>query len=344
MGAPLRILHYPSTPKNNQVLHPGQDQQRANRTEQVRQEALRLGFEQIGFSRARRLDEEESRLEQWLREGRHGSMAWMENHYEKRLDPRKLVPDARSVVSVLLSYHDPELVRKQRSSQDLKISTYAMGDDYHQVLKEKLYALYAFTESVVGSVSGRVFTDSAPVMDKAWAAQGGLGWMGKHTNLISRKAGSYFFLGEMILDVDFEYDQPVADHCGSCTRCIDACPTDAIYEPYKVDGSKCISYFTIELREQIPAEYHEQMGQWIFGCDICQDVCPWNRKAPPGQEERLAARAELLDRSVDFWEELDLQEYRRLFRRSAVKRPGFEGFKRNIDIASRNVKAPERKK
>ncbi len=314
----------------------------AERTEMVRNEAERLGFDAVGFARARRLEEHESQLEQWLREGRHGSMQWMENHFDKRMDPRKLVPGAQSVVSVMMSYHQPELAGRQLRSEKPKISKYAMGEDYHLVLKEKLFELFAFTESVVGRVEGRVFVDTAPVMDKAWAVESGVGWLGKHTNVLNREWGSWFFLGEMILDAEFDYDNPVADHCGSCTRCIEACPTDAIYEPYKVDGSKCISYFTIELRDEIPEEYQHQMGEWIFGCDICQDVCPWNRKARRGSEERLFARPESSDRDIDYWEELDLQEYRKLFRRSAVKRAKFEGMKRNIRVAGANLRSTER--
>ncbi|TVQ73058.1 MAG: tRNA epoxyqueuosine(34) reductase QueG [Balneolaceae bacterium] len=314
----------------------------AERTEMVRNEAERLGFDAVGFARARRLEEHESRLEQWLKEGRHGSMQWMENHFDKRVDPRKLVPGAQSVVSVMMSYHQPELAGRQLSSEKPKISKYAMGEDYHLVLKEKLFELFAFTESVIGKVEGRVFVDTAPVLDKAWAVESGVGWLGKHTNVLNREWGSWFFLGEMILDAEFDYDNPVADHCGNCTRCIDACPTDAIYEPYKVDGSKCISYFTIELRDEIPQEYHEQIGEWIFGCDICQDVCPWNRKARRGSEERLFARPDSADRDIDYWEELDLQEYRKLFRRSAVKRAKFEGMKRNIRIAGANLRGKER--
>ena len=313
------------------------------RTEMVRQEALRLGFDAVGFARARRLEEQESRLEQWLREGRHGKMAYMENHFDKRLDPRRLVPGAQSVVSVMMSYHQPDLAGRQLASEEPKISKYAMGEDYHMVLKEKLFELFAFTESVTGKVEGRVFVDTAPVLDKAWAVESGVGWLGKHTNVLNREWGSWFFLGEMILDAEFDYDNPVADHCGTCTRCIDACPTDAIHEPYKVDGSKCISYFTIELREEIPEEYHRQMGEWIFGCDICQDVCPWNRKARHGSEERLFARPETAEKDIDYWEELDLQEYRRLFRRSTVKRAKFDGMKRNIRISGANLRGSDRR-
>lgn len=308
------------------------------RTEMVRQEALRLGFDAVGFAKARRLVEEESRLEEWLKEGRHGTMQWMENHFDKRVDPRRLVPGARSVVSVMISYHQSELVRRQLRSENPKISKYALGEDYHKVVKEKLFELFSFTESVSGKIEGRVFVDSAPVLDKAWAVQSGIGWLGKHTNVLNREWGSWFFLGEMILDAEFDYDHPVADHCGSCTRCLDACPTGAIPEPYKVDATKCISYFTIELRDEIPGEYHQQMGEWIFGCDICQDVCPWNRKARTGSEERLFARPQSADREIDYWEELDLQEYRELFRKSAVKRAKYSGLKRNIRIAGANIR------
>lgn len=307
------------------------------RTELVRSEAKRLGFDAAGFAKARRLAEQESRLEQWLKEGRHGSMKWMENHFDKRVDPRKLIPGAKSVVSVMVSYHQPDLVRKEQASDNPKISKYALGDDYHHVLKENLYKLYAFTESVTGKIEGRVFVDSAPVLDKSWAVEAGIGWMGKHTNILNREWGSWFFLGEMILDSEFDYDSPITDHCGTCTRCIDACPTDAIYQPYQIDGSKCISYFTIELRDEIPKEHHKQIGEWIFGCDICQDVCPWNRKARSGSEQRLFARPEITDRDIDYWEELDLQEYRKLFRKGAVKRAKFEGIKRNIRIAGSNL-------
>lgn len=300
-------------------------------TQAVREKAMELGFEGCGFSKAGFLEDEARNLEAWLLSGKHGSMQWMENHFEKRVDPTKLVPGAKSVVSVLLSYHQPDLAKKHVADDtNPKISKYALGEDYHFVVKDKLYDLFKFTQEINGGLEGRVFTDSAPVLDKAWAVRAGLGWMGKHTNLLNRKEGSWFFLGEMIVDAEFEYDGPVTDHCGTCTRCIDACPTDAIYEPYKVDGSKCISYLTIELREQIPEEFHKKLGNWIFGCDICQDVCPWNRKATPGSEERLFARPELLEKNIDYWEELNLQEFKKLFRKNPVKRTKFEGLKRNI--------------
>ncbi|MEX1136200.1 MAG: tRNA epoxyqueuosine(34) reductase QueG [Balneolales bacterium] len=308
-------------------------------TELVRQEANRLGFEACGFAKARRLDDQERKLEEWLNSGKHGTMSWMENHFDKRVDPTKLVPGAKSVVSVLCSYHQPELAKQQSQNDDQpKISKYAMGDDYHQVMKDKLYELFNFTESLLGGLEGRVFVDSAPVLDKAWAVEAGLGWRGKNSNILNRDLGSWFFIGEMIIDGEFEYDSRVSDHCGSCTRCIDACPTDAIYEPYRVDGSKCISYFTIELRDEIPDEYHSKIGNWMYGCDICQDVCPWNRKARKGSEEKLFARDDLTDKDIDYWEELDLQEYRRLFKKNTVKRAKFDGLKRNIEVVSKNIK------
>ncbi len=308
-------------------------------TESVRRRARELGFEGCGFSKAGFLEDEARRLENWLQEGKHGSMKWMENHFDKRVDPTKLVPGAKSVVSVLCSYHQPELADRHAADEEHpKISKYALGEDYHFVLKDKLRALFDFTKELNGGLEGRVFVDSAPVMDKAWAQKSGLGWIGKHTNLLNRSEGSWFFLGEMIVDAEFDYDAPTTDHCGSCTRCIDACPTDAITEPYVVDGSKCISYFTIELRDEIPREYHDKLGNWIFGCDICQDVCPWNRKAASGTEERLHARKPLLGNDLSYWEELGLMEFRELFRKNPVKRTKYEGLKRNIRAVRENCR------
>ena len=307
-------------------------------TEEVRREAERLGFEGCGFSQAGFLEDEAIRLEQWLKSQKHGEMGWMENYFDKRVDPTKLVPGAKSVVSVLCSYHQPEMASSHIADEDNpKISKYALGEDYHFVLKDKLYQLFEFTKQLNGGLEGRVFVDSAPVMDKAWAVKSGLGWMGKNSNILNRTHGSWFFLGEMIVDVPFDYDSPVTDHCGSCTRCIDACPTDAITEPYQVDGSKCISYFTIELRDEIPSEYHDKLGNWIFGCDICQDVCPWNRKAKPGSEERLFAREPLLSQNLEYWEELDLMEFRKMFKKNPVKRTKFDGLKRNVDAIKKNI-------
>jgi len=314
--------------------------EKQKKTHAVRQEAIRLGFEGCGFAKAGFLEKEAYDLERWLNQGRHGKMTWMEHYFDKRVDPTKLVPGAKSVVSVLMSYHQPELATKHiQNKKSPKISKYALGEDYHYVLKERLFQLFEFTKNLFGGLEGRVFVDSAPVMDKAWAVTSGLGWMGKHSNILNRTEGSWFFLGEMIVDVTFEYDSPTTDHCGTCTRCIDACPTDAIYEPYKVDGSKCISYFTIELREEIPSEYHEKLGNWMFGCDICQDVCPWNRKARAGQEPRLFANPDVIDKTTDYWEELNLQEFKKLFKKSPVNRTKFAGFKRNLEAIKGNKKS-----
>ncbi len=308
----------------------------------IKEEAYRLGFEACGFARAKRLEKEERRLETWLSEDRHGSMAWMANHFDKRVDPRKLVPGAKTVISLFCSYHQPELVKQQEKSKNPKISKYAMGEDYHFVLKDKLYQLFEFCRELIGNIEGRVFVDSAPVLDKAWAAESGIGWIGKNSNLLNRTYGSWFFIGEIILDAELSYDSPTTDHCGSCTRCIDACPTDAIYEPYKVDGSKCISYFTIELRDEIPSQFHEQLSPWIYGCDICQDVCPWNTKAKTGKEERLFPKYDFVSKDIDYWEELNLQEYRELFRKSAVKRAKFDGLKRNIEAVKPYLKKQQK--
>jgi epoxyqueuosine reductase len=298
----------------------------------IKSEARRLGFEACGISRAEYLDDAARRLETWLNQGRHASMSWMERNFDKRVDPRRLVEGARSVISVLCSYYAP--VRSESLPADARISRYAWGEDYHHVLKDKLKALFEFIQSHVPEARGRAFVDSAPVMDKVWAARAGLGWIGKHSNLIHRRLGSYFFLGELILDLELEPDGPVPDHCGTCTRCIDACPTDAIYQPYVVDANLCISYLTIEHREDdIPDPLAERMEGWIFGCDICQEVCPWNKFSRPTSEVRFQPRAEPISRELTFWEEIDLGAFREIFRKNPVKRAKFEGFKRNVRIA-----------
>jgi len=307
------------------------------RTKKVRREALRLGFDACGFARARRLEDEERRLEEWLSQDRHGTMHWMENHFDKRVDPTKLVPGSKTVVSVLGSYYHPD--HKEQMQQDgvARISKYAQGRDYHKVFKKKLKQLFRFTEDLLGGLEGRFFVDSAPVLDKAWAQRAGLGWIGKNSNLLNPGLGSFFFIGEMIVDAEFTYSNLQTDHCGTCTRCIDACPTAAIYEPYRVDASKCISYFTIELREQIPEAYRQQIGEWMYGCDICQDVCPWNRKAKFGQLEDLHPRAWVVDKDIDYWKELAPEQYDALFEGSAVRRAKFEKFKKNAAIVARNL-------
>jgi epoxyqueuosine reductase len=256
-------------------------------------------------------------------------MTYMERNFDKRLDPTKLVPGAKSVVSLLYNYFPKE---SQTDTSAPKISKYAYGKDYHIVIKDKLHELMHLLQEEIGEIHGRVFVDSAPVLDKVWAVKGGLGWAGKHTNLISKKTGSFFFIAELIIDLPLEADTPVTDHCGSCTACIDACPTDAIIAPYQVDGSKCISYFTIELKEAIPQEVKGQFDNWAFGCDVCQDVCPWNRFSTPHQEPELEPSLELMNLTKNDWHEITEVVFNRLFEKSAVQRTQFSGLKRNLDF------------
>lgn len=260
----------------------------------------------------------------------------MERNFDKRTDPTQLVDGARSVVSLLQSYYQP--IERPDVQGLAKISRYAWGEDYHTVLKEKLFELYNWLDERLGGIHGRVFTDSAPVMDKAWAARSGLGWIGKHSNLISREMGSYFFIGELIIDVDLATDDPLQDYCGSCTRCIDACPTDAIYQPYAVDAHRCISYQTIENRsDSIPEEMHHQLEGWVFGCDICQEVCPWNKFKRTTNEPRYMPRDGMVDTTFDQYKEMDIEEYRERFRRSPVKRAKYDGLLRNVAAAAKNA-------
>jgi len=293
----------------------------------IKAEAQRLGFLFCGISEAGFLEEEAPRLERWLKGQMHGQMGYMEGHMDKRLDPRLLVPGAKSIVTVLLNYH-PE--KTQTDPEAPRISKYAYGEDYHFVIKDKLRDLADYITEHIGEVEGRAFVDSAPVMDKAWALRSGAGWMGKHTNIIRPRVGSFFFIGELILDLPLAHDGPMADHCGTCTACIDACPTEAIVEPYVVDGSKCISYFTIELKGSIPEGNENRFGNWAFGCDVCQDVCPWNRFATPHREPRFSPHPKLLDMKAAEWTEMTEEVFREVFKRSAVKRTKFEGLKRNL--------------
>ncbi len=296
----------------------------------IKQEAQRLGFMSCGIAKADFLADEAPRLAQWLKENNHGEMSYMENHFDKRLDPRRLVDGAKSVVSLTLNYYTDQ---QQSDSSAPKISKYAYGIDYHTVIKDKLHALMAFIRENIGEVDGRCFVDSAPVMDKAWAQKAGLGWRGKNTNLISKKAGSFFFLAELIIDLDLDYDSPFpTDHCGSCTRCIDACPTEAIVAPYVVDGSKCISYLTIELKNEIPNEFKGKMDNWMFGCDICQDVCPWNRFAKPHEQAEFQPKENLLDISKEELIDMTEEVFKCVFKNSPVKRTKFSGLKRNINF------------
>lgn len=297
-------------------------------SDMIKTEANRLGFLSCGISKAEFLEEEAPRLEKWLNENKHGEMYYMENHFDKRLDPTKLVEGSKSVISLLLNYY-PE---KELLNSKYKISKYAYGTDYHLVIKDKLKVLMQFIQEEIGEVHGRVFVDSAPVLDKVWAAKSGLGWMGKHTNLITQQVGSFYFIAELIIDLELAYDTPATDHCGTCTACIDACPTEAIVEPYVVDGSKCISYFTIELKDNIPTSYKGQFDDWMFGCDICQDVCPWNRFSQAHREPLFQPKPELSEMQERDWQELTQEVFSMVFKDSAVKRTKFLGLKRNIDF------------
>lgn len=351
MGDPAPILpalraypHTPSHPSSHTPPKvPGFDQQAQERlTRALKAEAARLGFDACGVARAERLDSEARRLEAWLREERHGgaegAMPWMERHFDARVDPRVLVPGAQSVVSVLHSYYQPT-ERPGDVQTTGTISRYAWGDDYHDVLKEKLAALFDWLDGVAGGAAGRAFVDSAPVLDKAWAERAGLGWRGKNTNLLSRTLGSFFFIGELIVDVPLAPDAPFgADHCGACTRCLYACPTGALDEPYRIDSTRCISYWTIEHRgDAFPEDLAQQFGTWIFGCDICQDVCPWNKFKRATAEPRYLPREGLADTPLREWAELDLEAFRQRFRGSPVKRARFEGFGRNVRQALANA-------
>jgi epoxyqueuosine reductase len=327
------------------------------RSERIKAKARELGFMACGVARAGFLEEEAPRLEKWLRQGHHGSMAYMERHFDMRLDPRQLVPGARSVISLAFNYHT---TTKQQDPEAPRISTYAHGRDYHKVLKKRLQPLMAFISDSFGNVAQRAFVDSAPVLEKAWALRAGVGWLGKHTNIIikpptdaassrspvqsprqdataaQRHGGSWFFLCEIITDLEVAPDPPATDHCGTCRRCIDACPTDAI-QPYGVDGSRCISYLTIELKEAIPPAFADSMEGWAFGCDICQEVCPWNRFSQPHHESDFHAKPELLAMDAEAWHNMTEVVFDRLFEGSAVKRTKYTGLMRNLRFLRRDA-------
>jgi len=294
--------------------------------------AKSLGFSHVGISKADFLEAEADHLDQWLKRGYQGEMGYLERNMDLRLDPRKLVPGAKTVVSLLFNYHNPE---KPIDPDAPRLASYAYGEDYHFVVKKKLKSLLSFIKDRIGEVDARVFTDSAPVLEKAWAKKAGLGWIGKNANLINKNQGSYFFIAEIILDLGLEYDSPVQDYCGTCTKCIDACPTGAIIQPYVVDGSKCISYFTIELKEAIPQEVKGKMDDWMFGCDICQEVCPWNSFSLQHTEPAFNPHPDLLSMTKGDWEDLQEDTFKELFRKSAVKRTKFAGLKRNITFLKR---------
>ncbi len=297
-------------------------------TRLIKEEAKRLGFLSCGISKAQFLEEEAPRLEQWLNNNMHGKMQYMENHFDKRLDPTKLVEDSKSVISLLLNYYPDQT----QTEDSYKLSKYAYGTDYHFVIKDKLKQLLQFIKENIGDVNGRAFVDSAPVLDKAWAAKSGLGWIGKHSNLLSKQTGSFYFIAELIIDLDLDYDNPTTDHCGTCTACIDACPTQAIVKPYVVDGSKCISYFTIELKEELPSTMKNKFDDWMFGCDVCQDVCPWNRFSKSHSEPLFNPHPDLLSMTKKDWDEITEDTFRKIFKKSAVKRTKLSGLKRNINF------------
>ncbi len=298
----------------------------------IKTKAQEMGFMYCGFSKAEKLTEEEDRLEQWLKSGMQGKMAYMENHFEKRLDPSKLVPGAKTVISLAYNYYTEQ---KQEDKTAPKISMYALGEDYHFVIKETLRELVSVIQEKYGDFNARVFVDSAPILERVWAKKSGLGWIGKNTLLINKQSGSYFFLAEIVCDIELEYDGPIKDYCGTCNKCIDACPTDAIEEPYWVNGSKCISYFTIELKDEIiPTEYKGKFDNWMFGCDICQEVCPWNSFSQSHQEPRFNPSERLMGMKQNEWQELTAEVFNELFKHSPVKRTKFSGLKRNIEFLS----------
>lgn len=297
-------------------------------TASIKNKAQEMGFYGVAIARAEHMDEEARRLEEWLNQGHHGTMGYMENHFDKRVDPTQLVPGAKSVISLMYNYYHPE---PQDDPDAPKIAMYAYGKDYHKVFKKKIMELFNWIQEEYGDISGRCFTDSAPVLERDWAKRSGLGWIGKNTLLLSKKKGSYFFLGEIICDLELNYDHPIKDHCGTCTRCIDACPTDAISpEGYLLDGSKCISYLTIERKDEIPHEFQDIVGNWAFGCDICQQVCPWNRFSAPHQEEKFLPKREMMELSKKDWEEMTEETYENLFNGTPLRRVKYKGLMRNV--------------
>ena len=302
-------------------------------SEIIKSEALSVGFLSCGISKAEFLSEEATKLESWLKSGFNGEMSYMERNFDKRLDPRLLVPGCKSVISLLFNYYTK---KKPKKDHEPKISSYAYGKDYHLVVKDKLRELLLRIKNLVGDVNGRVFVDSAPIMDRVWAKKSGLGWIGKNTNLISKKTGSFFFIAELILDLELEYDHPTTDHCGSCTACIDSCPTNALATPYQIDATKCISYATIELKNNIPDSFKDNMRGWIFGCDICQDVCPWNRFSKNHNEPSFKDKKNITDMSKSQWEDLTKDVFDEVFKDSPIQRTGYNGIKRNIDFAFSN--------
>ncbi len=305
----------------------------------LKEQANQLGFSFCGVSKAEKLESEEKNLADWLAKGYHGKMAWMENHYDKRLNPAELVPGAKSVVSLMYNYY-PESA--DNLNTQYRVARYAYGKDYHAVIKEKLSRLLSILQNEIGAFTGRVFVDSAPVMERQWAARSGLGWLGKNTLLINKEQGSYFSLAELVIDLELEYDQPIRDYCGTCTRCIDACPTEAILEGSILDASRCISYLTIELKEAIPDEFKGKTRNWIFGCDICQEVCPWNRFSKPHNEPEFHLSDGVRQLSAGKWQEITEEVFNKVFRDSPLKRTKYRGIMRNIAFLSTSTSNQER--
>ncbi|MGN6438713.1 MAG: tRNA epoxyqueuosine(34) reductase QueG [Agriterribacter sp.] len=299
-----------------------------NHTAFIKNKATELGFDYCGVARAVPLDDDARRLEAWLNKGYNGSMKYMENYFDLRVNPLKLVPGAKSVITLLLNYYPAAMP----ATEGPKVSAYALGDDYHEVIKKKLNLLLQTITEEIGEVNGRGFVDSAPVLERSWAQRSGLGWIGKNGNLINKQSGSFFFIATLITDLELAYDDPVAkDFCGTCTKCIDACPTNAIGDNRVVDGSKCISYYTIELKDMlIPDNVKGRFDNWMFGCDTCQDVCPWNRFSKPTQEAAFTAYPELLNFTTRDWEELTEESFKKIFKHSPLKRAKFSGIKRNL--------------
>lgn len=300
-----------------------------NYSQLIKQKAEKFGFQSCGISKAEFLEEEAPRLEAWLNKGYHGEMKYMENHFDKRLNPTLLVDGAKSVISLSYNYF-PKV--KIDEINNFKISKYAYGEDYHEVIKDILKEMVTELQEEIGEFGFRVFVDSAPVLEKAWARKSGLGWVGKNANLITKKHGSFYFLAEIICDLELEYDLAVTDHCGSCRACIDACPTQAIVSDRIVDGSKCISYATIELKNEIPDYFNGKMDDWMFGCDVCQDVCPWNRFSAPTLQDKFAPNFQKLNFRKNEWKELTQELFSEIFKKSAVKRTKFSGLMRNVNL------------
>ena len=294
----------------------------------IKEKAKDLGFDYCGISKAEKLKNEEAHLEEWLRKGYHGKMNYMANHFDKRLDPTNLVPGAKSVISLIYNYYP----REAQDNNELKIARYAYGKDYHLVIKQKLKYLLKEIQRQLGEIQGRVFVDSAPVMERQWAQKSGLGWLGKNTLLLNREMGSFFFLAELIIDLELDPDGPIADYCGTCTKCMDACPTDAFPAPYVLDASRCISYFTIELKDSVPEEFSGEYDNWIFGCDICQEVCPWNRFSKPHSQPDFNKSDSLLEIEENNWQDITEETFKEVFKDSPIQRTGFKGLKRNIDF------------